>query len=83
MSSSASASPKTFGRDLLLVVVDERVADLVEEAEGHDLAGVGARGSAGGPLVQPRGEPAGGGDLIDEELAVQAEMTAVEVVSLP
>ncbi len=70
-------------RDLLLVVVDERVADLVEEPQGDDLAGVGARGSAGCPLVQPRGKPAGGGDLIDEELAVRAEMTAVEVVSLP
>jgi hypothetical protein len=59
------------------------VADLMEEAQGHDLAGMRARGSARGAFVQPRGKPARGGNLIDEKLSVRTEMAIVEVVSLP
>ena len=68
--------------DLLLVVVDEGVADLVEQTEGDDLAGVGARRSAGGTFVQTRGQAPCGSELVDEHLAIGTEVAFVEVVPL-
>ena len=69
--------------DLFLEVVDQGMADLVEQAKGHDLAGVGARSAARRPFVQPVSQPASRGDLVDEELTVGPEVGSVEVVFLP
>ena len=68
--------------DVALVAIDEGVSDLVEEAEGDDLSGVGRR-CAAAALVQPAGEPASRGDLVDEQLALVTEVAMVEVVPSP
>jgi len=68
--------------DLALVAVDEGMGDLVEEAEGDDLPGVGRRRAAAA-LVQPAGEAASRGDLVDEQLALVTEVAMVEVVPSP
>jgi len=68
--------------DLALVAVDEGMGDLVEEAEGDDLPGVGRR-CAAAALVQPAGEAASRGDLVDEQLALVTEVAMVEVVPSP
>jgi len=68
--------------DVALVAIAEGVSDLVEEAEGDDLSGVGRRRAAAA-LVQPAGEPASRGDLVDEQLALVTEVAMVEVVPSP
>ena len=65
-----------------LVAVDEGVADLVQQPESDDLAGVRGGRSAGCPLVQPGCEAAGGRRALDEELALRPEVR-VELVRLP
>jgi hypothetical protein len=68
--------------DVALVAIDEGMGDLVEKAEGDDLPGVGGR-CAAAALVQPAGEAASRGDLVDEQLALVTEVAMVEVVPSP
>jgi hypothetical protein len=66
--------------DVPFVAIDEGVGDLVKQAEGDDLPGVGRR-SAAATLVQPSRESARRGELIDEQLAFLTQVPMVEVVS--
>ncbi len=64
------------------VAVDDEVADLVEQAEGDDVAG-GDAWRAGRPAgVEPRGQPADGGEVRRDEVASDAEEAAFDGVAL-
>jgi hypothetical protein len=73
---------KGAGPDVALVAIDEGMGDLMEQAEGDDLAGVGRRFAAT-PLVQPTGQPPGRSNVVDVQLALLTEVAMIEVIPSP
>jgi hypothetical protein len=55
------------------------MGDLVEQPQRDDLAGMRRR-RATTAFVEPGGQPAGGGVLVDEQFAVVTEVPPIEVI---
>ena len=74
--------PDRAGPAFRLVAGDEQVADLVEQAERPDLAGLDRRRARFAQDVHPRGETADPGRVGDDQVAARPDQRLVDRVPL-